>query len=286
MRAKLKPVLRNVDQSILVKNDKLKTFYAPHHYHPEYEIIYIKKSQGIRIVGNHIDNYKAGEIIILGPGLPHYHVLGMINDHDDNPIETIAVLFPESILTANMDMPEFAPIKRILSPLKFGIELTGSTLTTVQAVLEKMTIAPRFNNFVYLLHIFGIIAEQDSTFQRLSTVEYQNKKTYNDKTKHILDYLAGHYLEPLTIDGMAQLSGLSKTGFCNFFKTQTGITFSFYLNSLRIAKACELLITTPMNISQIAYETGFQNLAYFNRRFKQIRGTSPSDYRKKTGSAN
>ena len=284
MQARLKPVIKDIDQSILVKNDKLKTFYAPHHYHPDYEIIYIKKSCGIRIVGNNIDNYQAGEVIILGPGLPHYHLVSNVTEEDeDTPIETIAVLFPESIITSNIVFQEFAHIKSILEPANFGIELTRHTRKGVQELLKDMTVSPSFNNFILLFKILGIIAKKNSSYRLLSTVKYQNKKIYNQKTKLALKYLSDHYLENLKIKDIALHIGLSKTGFCNFFKAQTGFTFTNYLNALRISKACELLMITDKNITEIAFEIGYENLAYFNRRFKDIKGTTPRAFRAKLG---
>jgi len=282
MRAKLKPVITNINQSILVKNDRLKSFYAPHHYHPEYEIIYIKKSCGIRIVGNNIDNYQTGEVIVLGPGLPHYHVVSNVTEKDnDTPIETIAVLFPETIITSNIVFQEFGHIKGILDSVNYGIELTGSTRKAVQDVLENMSVTPSFNNLLLLLKTLDIIANKHSSYRLLSTVKYHNKKIYSQKTQLVLNYLSDHYLENIHIKDIAQQFGLSKTGFCNFFKAQTGITFTNYLNTLRISKACELLMITDKNITEIAYEIGYENLAYFNRRFKYIKGTTPTAFRAK-----
>lgn len=276
MRAKLKPPIKSIDQSILVKNDKMTSFYAPHHYHSDYEIIYIKKSFGIRIIGNNIDNYQAGEVVILGPGLPHYHVEGEAEKH----IETIAVLFPQSIIESNKEFPEFAQINHALEKLKYGIKLRSQTKTYVQNILEQMSITPTAKNFFLLFSILEAITEPEATFYTLSTVQYDNKKTYNKKTKHILEYIADNYLTTINIEHVAQQAGLSKAGFCNFFKSQTGYTFSHYINLLRISKACELLATTQRNVAEIAFEVAYENLAYFNRKFKEIKGNTPKEFRK------
>ncbi len=280
MRAKLKPAVKSPDQSILVKNDKLQSFYAPHHYHPDYEIIYIKKSYGLRVIGNYIDNYKAGEVVVLGPELPHYHELGNMNSNDETPIETIAVLFPPSIFEINNQFPEFANLHDFLEQIKYGIELTGSTRNDIINILESMTVKPALNNFFSLFKILEILSSTDSNYNTLSTVKYDNKKLYNDKTKHILDYLADNYLNSIGIAEVAELIGLSHSGLCNFFKAQTGVTFSNYLNKLRISKACELLLTTRKNVAEIAFEVGYENLAYFNRRFKEIKNCTPKVFRK------
>lgn len=281
MRAKFKPPIKVSGQSILVKNDRMKEFYAPHHYHSDYEVIYIKKSFGIRIIGNNIHNYQAGEVVVLGPGLPHFHVVGDMNEADDDAyIETIAVLFPESIFDSNAQFPEFAQVHVFLEHLKYGIELKAHTKTQVQQILEQMTVAPSLTNFIALFKIFEIISDKNSSYKRLSTVKYDNKKIYNQKTKHILAYVANNYQENIKISDVAQQAGLSKTGFCNFFIAQTGYTFSHYLNLLRVSKACELLATTKKSVSEIAFEAGYENLAYFNRKFKEIKEETPKNFRR------
>ncbi len=281
MQVKLKPPIKSIDQSILVKNDKMNNFYAPHHYHSDYEIIYIKKSFGIRIIGNNIDNYQAGEVVILGPGLPHYHTIGSTHDDQKNLIETIAVLFPQSLIDSNMQFPEFAQNQIILEKLKFGLELKKHTKKRVQEALEKMSLTPQPRNFFLLFSILEAITEEGASYTTLSTVAYDNKKIYNQKTKHILEFIANNYLSSVTVDKAAKQAELSKTGFCNFFKSQTGYTFSHYINMLRISKACELLSISPKNVSEIAYEIGYENLAYFNRKFKEIKELTPKEFRLK-----
>lgn len=279
MRAQLKPAIKNANQSILVKNDKLKSFYAPHHYHPDYEIIYIKKSYGLRIVGNHIDNYQAGEVVILGPELPHFHQLGSVKTDDETPIETIAVLFPPSIIENNLQFPEFEALNHLVEQIKYGIELSGETKLYVQQILEDMSLQPCLHNFLSLFKILEVLAMENSSYNALSTIKYDNKKLYNDKTKPVLDYISNNYLGSISIKEAGEQIGMSESGFCNFFKTQMGVTFSQYINKLRISKACELLATTEKNVSEIAYQIGYENLAYFNRRFKETKGMTPKSYR-------
>lgn len=281
MGIKLKSVEKSADRSILVKNDKLQTFYAPHHYHPDYEIIYIKKSFGLRIVGNNIDTYQTGEVVILGPGLPHYHEASAVQSDEEEAyaIETIAVLFPESIFEQNVQFPEFAKISSILDEVKYGIELLGHTKTQVQQLLETMTQSPSYINFVTIFRIFEALATDGSNYKQLSTLQYDSKNTYQEKTKKILDYISDRYLLALKVDELASEFGMSKSNFCIFFKNQTGLTFSHYLNMLRISKACELLAISQKSISEIAFEVGFENLSYFNRRFKDIKGNTPKAFR-------
>lgn len=142
-----------------------------------------------------------------------------------------------------------------------------------------MSINPTAGNYFLLFSILETLAAPEATYTPLSTVQYDNKKLYNQKTKHILEYIADNYLSTINIEHVAKQANLSKTGFCNFFKTQTGYTFSHYINLLRISKSCELLATTQKNIAEIAYEVGYENLAYFNRKFKEVKEDTPKEFR-------
>jgi len=286
MRPKLKPVVREAGQTILVKNDKLFSFYAPLHYHPDYEIIYIKKSHGVRIIGDSIDNYSAGEIVILGPHLPHYHVSTNVSEENEPPIETIAVLFPESIIDSIKHLPEHREVSQMLEKTKFGIDLLGNTREQVQVELEKMTVVPSFQNLASLMNILNIIVQPQSEYKLISSFEYSAKKHNNEKTRMILGYIAENFLDEIKPVDVAKLLNQSQSAFCNYFKSQTGTTFSNYINMLRISKACELLLTTTQSVSVIAFEVGFANLAYFNRRFKEIKQVTPKEYRKRAVSNN
>lgn len=281
MDAKEKAPVKSIDQSILVKHDILRNFYAPHHYHEDYEIIYVKKSQGLRVIGNKVDNYKPGEVLIIGPRLPHYHELSVTDKTDEYPIENIAVLFPESIFELNNQYPEFSKTKLLIDQLKYGIELKGKTRLKAQNILENMTLKPSYKNFVSLFKLIEILVEEDSNYSTLSTVKYENMRLYNEKTKHVLDFISKHFQENISVGTVADKATMSTSSFCVFFKSQTGYTYSQYLNLLRVSKASELLVTTQKGIAEIAYEVGFENLAYFNRRFKEIKKCTPKEFRNK-----
>ena len=277
MTAKRKPPIKHSDQSILVKNDHLKAFYAPHHYHQDYEIIYIKKSSGIRVIGNNINNYSSGEVVILGPRLPHYHVVGDVAANDESPIETIAVLFSEELFDNNKNIPEFRRLSSVIRDLDYGIELKGKCRQRVQDILEQMTIVPSYLNFLYLFQIMGELQAEDALYSQLSTVKYDNMRLYDEKMKKTLDYISNNFQRHITVSEAAAYAGMSLSGFSTSFKSQTGYTFSYYINLLRVSKAAELIVTSSRGIAEIAYEVGYENLAYFNRKFKEIKQQTPRE---------
>lgn len=277
MTVKRKAPIKHRDQSILVKNDRMKSFYAPHHYHQDYEIIYIKKSSGIRVIGNNINNYSSGEVVILGPRLPHYHVVGDVDPNDDSPIETIAVLFPESLFDNNSNIPEFNSLSTIIEDIKYGIELKGECQVKVQQILEKMTLEASYLNFIALFQIMSILQTGRGKYKRLSSIKYDNLRLYDTRMKKTLDYISNNFQSSISVGATAQYAGMSLSGFSTTFKSQTGYTFSQYINLLRISKAAELLVTSHRGVAEVAYEVGYENLAYFNRKFKEIKQKTPRE---------
>lgn len=95
-----------------------------------------------------------------------------------------------------------------------------------------------------------------------------------------LRYLEVHFAGPLRLEDAAREAGMSVSCFARYLKSQTGLTFVAYLNALRIAKARDLLRSTPASMLQIALACGFSNQAHFNRVFRKVVGTAPGVYRK------
>ena len=96
----------------------------------------------------------------------------------------------------------------------------------------------------------------------------------------VVDYIAEHYMENITLSGLAELVNLSETGLSRLFRNVTGMSCIDYVIEYRMTKAMGLLRMTDKPIIEIAYETGFNNISYFNRTFKKHCHQTPSDFRK------
>ena len=94
----------------------------------------------------------------------------------------------------------------------------------------------------------------------------------------VLSVVNREYAQDISLTEIASLAGMNKSAFCRFFKSKTSKTFTQYLNELRINYACELLLAGKLTISQICYETGFNNISNFNRQFKNITSYNPTSY--------
>ena len=113
-----------------------------------------------------------------------------------------------------------------------------------------------------------------------------NYHIYNDKLNKIntaVKYISTHYAEDITTTTLAKTLHLSQSHFCHIFKDVFGVSAKEYLISIRIQKACELLRTSSMSITDIAFNCGFTDANYFARTFRRLKGKSPSEYKKSHG---
>jgi AraC-like DNA-binding protein len=163
-----------------------------------------------------------------------------------------------------------------------GIEFFGITeqvMRRYHAIKNSRGMA-RFAEFVDLL----LELSRCEDYRLLSTVkmQYAEDRSSMNRINQVLDYLNENYAEDIAMPDVCALVGMSEPGFSRYFRKNIGNTFTDFLNGLRISKACQLLLQTEQQISSVCYEVGFRNLANFNRRFMDIKGVTPSDYRKQS----
>jgi len=137
----------------------------------------------------------------------------------------------------------------------------------------------RLSVFLQLLHRLS----SHQHYRLLSSAHYQRLKSGSQvhKVEKAIGYIALNYDNPLTMKQVAEYAGMTANSFSRDFRRATGKTFTDYMNHLRVRYACELLMSTEHYISTICYKVGFNNVANFNRRFLEIKGVTPSEFRRK-----
>ncbi|WP_110929931.1 AraC family transcriptional regulator [Paenibacillus bouchesdurhonensis] len=119
-------------------------------------------------------------------------------------------------------------------------------------------------------------------FVSINNNSAQKKK--QERLKSVFDYINEHYRFDISLADLSKLLSISEGQFCKIFKDVTGHTPFHYITRLRILKSCELLLSTDKKITEIADLTGFNNISYFNRTFKEFMNCSPNSYRKRSKS--
>ncbi|MFZ1456051.1 MAG: AraC family transcriptional regulator [Saprospiraceae bacterium] len=248
------------------------------HFHPELEIVYIKKGSGKRHVGNHISYYNGGDLIMLGPNLPHYG----FTDRLAGDTSEIVVQMREDFLGKDFfKLQEMQNIDILFERSKAGLSFYGNTKDEVGSRLNSMFYMDHFDTLMEYLHILQILADSKEYIVLNATgvaLIVQGQDT--DRIDTIYKYVRKNFTESIQLGDIAALANMTVPSFCRYFKRITGKTFTEFVNEFRIVHACKLLSEERHTVSEVCFESGFNNFSHFNRQFKEKTGKSPNAYRK------
>lgn len=282
MKAILRKVDAGKDHSFSVREDILPYLYNHWHFHPELELTMIRKGKGIRLVGDSLEEFEDGDIILLGSHLPHMWRNYPVYFEKDSPlhIEAIAIHFMENFWGNTFyNMPEMKPIRELFENSRQGLKIKGKTRDLVQQKMEEIILVSGIKRIELLIHMLELIA-MSNDHEPLSSIGFTNSYnlTNTDKINDIYGYTFNKFKERITIKDIAEAVNLSPHSFCRYFKTRTLKTYWQFLSEIRVGYACKLLIENRLSIGQICYESGFNNLSNFNRCFKTTTGKTPLQY--------
>ncbi len=250
------------------------------HYHEEYELHLIVATRGKVFVGDYIGHFEPGHFVLTGPRLPHNWIS---TDHLDEGVglRDVVLQFPDAPLRQAAELiPELRDALPVLDRARHGIEFFGLS-TQARERYERIKHSHglrRFGEFVELL--CELSASTD--YRLLSTVQLQS---FDDdatmaQISGIVDDISAHCTEPVSMAEVSARAGMSESKFSRYFRRATGNTFTDFVNRLRINKACLMLMETDRYVTNICYDTGFNNVANFNRRFLEIKGMTPKEFRR------
>ncbi|NHE58878.1 AraC family transcriptional regulator [Cyclobacterium plantarum] len=275
---------QDFDKSFIVFKEKGQYFPCPWHYHPEYELVLVLKSQGRRMVGDHIGYFQEGDLVCMGPYLPHVWVNepNFVNGQAGYEAEAIVIHFQKDFLGEDfLKIPEMETLKNFLRLSKRGLALQGKAKEQINALMKEMIHMNGIQRLSSLLSIFDILS-QTREYELLASPGYLNQidPQGSDRLDKIKAYIHKNFDKDISLPEAAAMANMAVTTFCNFFKEQYRITFVEYLHTVRLGHACRMLSETDMNIVEVAFECGFNNLANFNRQFKKYKKMTPTHFRK------
>jgi len=248
------------------------------HCHPEYEIVFISNGKGKRHIGDHISYYEDGDLIFLGPDLPHFSFTQGLNEEHTE----IVVQLKEDFLGQDfLSRPEMAAIQQLFERSKQGLTFSGETKRLIGQRLEDMMPLNGFERLIKLLRTLNLMATSDE-YEMLNVSGYalEVNAQDHDRMKMIYEYVEEFFREEVNLDEASRRISMTTPAFCRYFKRLTGKTFTQFVNEFRVAHACRLLADEHISIAGISYESGFNNLSHFNKQFREITGASPREYRK------
>lgn len=269
------------DNLLVIKEESFEYNDFPFHSHPEYEIILILESNGQRFVGDSITDFAAADLCLFGSNLPHkFHSRGISRK---DAVSQVVIQFHENFLgMAFFDRKPFQQIRELLNRSARGLCFTGKTRDLIAERIQKLpgkNPAEAIIDVLYILHQLSL--SHDYFFLSSSAFSHSSVADEDSgRMTRIHDYIVQHFKSDLTLEEVAAVAHLSTSAFCRYFKKFTRKTFSEFLIDCRIGHACKLLQNSHMGISQVSAESGFNNISYFNRKFKAIKGQTPMEYQR------
>jgi AraC-like DNA-binding protein len=269
-------------QSFLFRKFDKFAFDAPYHFHSEYELTCILKGSGKRFVGNHMEDFETGDLVLLGPNLPHCWKLDP--EKDQTEASAIVIQFDTSFLGDDFfNKTEMRNIKNLFQKSASGISFNSCTKISVNQYL--MTLSEEENSFKLLIGLLDtlhrlassnnyVLLDQSGTIAKRSIAE-------QERINPVFAYLVENFRQQVSLDVAAGIANMTPNAFCKYFKKITRKTFMETIIGYRLNYAIQQLIQTDKPISDIAFESGFGDVSHFYKMFKLKMHLSPLNYRKK-----
>ncbi|RYF78536.1 MAG: AraC family transcriptional regulator [Cytophagaceae bacterium] len=247
------------------------------HYHPEYEIVYIPEGNGRRHVGQHVSNYEDGELIFIGPNIPH---LNFSYDKEGDYEEVVVQLRDDFMGGEFLQKPEMEAVKRLFNRASQGLVFGTATKQIVGPLLVQLANQTGFERLLSLLTVFQKLGQAaDVEPLQADGIQFTVDPKEEQRINRIYTYVAEHHAEPIDLRTVSDLANLTVPAFCRYFKRMTHLTFSDFVNEYRINQARRLL-HTDQTVAAIGADVGYTNLSHFNKTFKSITGQTPTAYRR------
>lgn len=254
------------------------------HHHPEYELVYIMNGKGRRLVGDHVARFDREDLILLGPYLPHQWICDSISDDELNTInnQALVIQFTDNFMgNTFFELPETSGLKKLLGKSSRGIEFFGKTKSQIISILRSMNDMSDSKRFYALLRIYEVI-ESSADYNYLASPNSINNfsSKENEPMQLAMKYIFQNFQNKIQIEELLEVTSKSYAAFYPAFKKTFLMSFTDYLLNVRVGYACKLLSDGTLNINEIAYDSGFENISNFNRQFKRIKKLTPRDFQK------
>ena len=263
----------------VVFQENKRQFDYPWHYHQEYELIYISTGQGLRYVGNSVENYFNDDLVLVGSNLPHCWI-DEAEQQKRSPNAVVVYLKEEFSDNTWMQSHEFKAIRKLLELSNKGIKFNHAVALRLKEKCLELPKHPPLQKLVLLIQILEELS-QTSEYSFLCEQEFscELNELHNERINTVYKYIDAHYQEKISLTAVAAQVYMSPEYFSRFFSKVMKKSFFEFLNEYKISKACKLLIETDKQISEICYGSGYESIPFFNRQFKKFKNCQPKQYR-------
>ncbi|WP_139957382.1 AraC family transcriptional regulator [Flavicella sediminum] len=282
----MKLVLKNpeslVSKQLNVVKKELPCLEAAWHYHAQYELLYISKSTGIRFVGDSVSPFAPGDLVLVGPYLPHLwrNDSSYYDEREESNVKTIVIKFTRDFIGEDtFDKPIFSEISKMLEDSKYGVCFgKDMAISLHDDLIQLVDLSPAKQS----IKLFDILHRLSLTKDKnvLSSSDMRQSTSENsERIDVVLKYISDNYASYIGLNDVSEIACMTTNSFCRFFKKMTNKSFTQFLNEVRIRNASRLLIQDSKPVSEICYLVGYNSITNFNKQFKQIMGATPKSYR-------
>ena len=283
----MKLVLKNTDtiahERLSIRQQDKPCMDACWHYHPQYELLYVCKGSGIRFVGDSVSPFSPGDLVLVGPYLPHLwrNEMSYYQQAGTQQVKTVILKFLKNFVGEDtFDNPAFLEVNNLLNQSKYGISFGMEVALDLHRELTQMVDASPAEQAISLLGILWKLSETQDKQVLSSTDMRQYTFENSQRIDTVLKFISDNYASYICLKDVADVACMTTNSFCRFFKKMTNKSFTRFLNELRVRNASRLLVQEEdLSVSEVCYMVGYQSITNFNRQFKRIMGATPNNYR-------
>lgn len=287
MKARFIEVLPPSKKNIHIKLVDQEFLSYPLHFHELCELVLILESYGKRIVGNHVGNFDVGDLVLMGPNIPHIWRNDLVFQQEDTHLraKAIVIYFPaDFLLRLTDDELTISAMQQFIHKAERGLRFYGETLEITTRKLKELIPKQSFSRILDFLSIIELLL-QSKEYNYLLSDGYEISFNQRDagRINDVCQYVIQNFQENVSLERAAAIANITPNAFCRFFKRHMQKSFSRFVNEMRIGHACKLLTNKELSVSEVCYHSGYQNLTNFNKFFKLIMNKSAGQYRKDIG---
>ena len=252
-------------------------FYDKLHQHEEIQLSYIVEGEGKLIVGDTVNYYIKGDVLVIGSQIPHVFK----SDSNTSKSRMLTLFLTKKSFGNNFfELEELKELQPFFKRSKHGFKITSKQkqLSTLFLQLEN---ASKLNQFLILFQLLKIASIANYT--SLSSFIYDKKYSDNEgaRMRNVFEYTMNHFDKEISLNHISEVANMTKNAFCKYFKKRTNKTYVQFLNELRIEHTCKLLLADhDYSVVEIAELSGFNNISNFNRQFKLLKKVNPKNFKK------
>ncbi len=282
----MKLILKNtqsvVNERLDITRKEIPCLDSSWHYHAQYELIFISKSFGIRFVGDSVAKFTPGDLVLVGPHLPHLwrNDPSYYTADDTNKVKTIVIKFTKDFIGAgNFNIPEFSDINQLLEQSRFGIHFGEKVSEKLHNDLIEIVELRPVEQLIKLLDLLCKLSLTKDKNILSSTDMRQYTTEHSQRLDTVIKYISDNYFNDIDLTEISDIACMTTNSFCRFFKKMTNKSYTHFLNEVRIRNAARILVQENLPVSEVCYMVGYQSITNFNMQFKLIVGSTPKDYR-------